>query len=184
MTKLEEITQKLQRRDAEIDIKLEVANSVLPLREALQDKIKTQVVGNNTLVVKEVCNSIVESIQSQTFDAVVQAIENQTEALQDDTSKLVLSELKLMLQELQKLENKPYFDEQKFNDVFNTSINRVVTVLQNQQELPYQTIYNRNSKGQITAVTEYFAGYTVKNTWSYDQNGRLIKVTTEKNANT
>lgn len=179
--RVQNVLEQLEKKSAELDIKLEAASSLEPVKQSFKDKIKTSVVGNNSLVFKQACGEITDAIKNQSFDQVIQSITNQTEAIENNTGKLVLAELGAMVKSLKNINDKNYFDEAAFDQIFRNSFDRVVSILQRQEEIPFQTDYKRNANGKISIVTEYYETHTVEHKWSYDSNGNLVKVRTSKN---
>jgi hypothetical protein len=173
--------KRLEKTKKEVELKENAIRNFNPLYETLLEHTQDKVNNNKSIFLKEAISSL--EIEKMDNLELIEVIDKQTSVLKDKNSKLILNELKGILEGISKLENKTYFDKDVFNKVFTNGITKIINVLVDNNEIPESTRYNRSliaGKRKITKVTEDYTDHKLIYNWVYDSSGELVQVKTNR----
>lgn len=182
---IDQIKQKIEdikRREKELTVREEVVASILPAYKSLGDKVKERVTSNSAALIGEAVTNAISDIKIDTSD-IAKSIEEKINIVEDKTSKAVLTEVRDMFIKIKELENKTYFDQNVFDNVFNEGIEKITNILVSQSAIPNNTTYDRALiKGvrKIVKVIEEYDEYSLIYSWIYDKSGDLSRIETRK----
>ena len=174
------IVDRVKRKEHELDIRLQATDSLSSLSQSLSSKVESKVANNKVAMLKEVCSTIGEKIESQSFSEITKALESQTKLLKDESGQEIVASVGKLIQEVSKLQDNNYFDQKEFDAVFSGGIRRIIDTLVSQEEIPTNTFYVRDNQGRIKTVREMFANYELVHEWKYS-GGYLMNVKVHKN---
>lgn len=177
--KIEEKIKELKLLKQQTDENIAVIDSMSVLSGKLSARIKNKIETNKLALVDTIVDSICQSIDTNS-EKLLLSLGQQTKELQDESGKEILKEMGRLLLEVEKLEQKKFFDANDLQKIVDKAIKNIVEIIKTRDEVPKSTIYGRRGDGKIIKVTEKYANSKVEYNWIYDQNGNLQSVTSKK----
>lgn len=184
MSEIDDLRKKvesLRERERRVNATAEAVRSMMPLYSQIESLIHDKVSTNRELILRSSVDEIVQGLEDFSTQDIVDKLNDLSVNVENEGSKKVVSELKRLFVQLQKLESKTYFDESAFRSIFSSGIERIANILIQDDMIPRATDYIRRSDQKITKVIETYDGFVLTHTWMYDSKGNLNRVTTKKN---
>ena len=174
------IVNRIKKKEHKLDVKLQAIEALATLSQSLSSKVQSKIANNKTAILQELCSSIGEKIENQSFSEVITALEKQTKLLKDESGIKIAEGVTKLIKEVGELQNKDYFDQKEFNLTFSGGIKRIVETLTDDEEFPNDTFYFRNNDGSIKEVVEDYDKFTLRHLWKYNGKNNLAHVKTIK----
>lgn len=172
--------RELKAREQAVSVREQVAATIQPLYQAVQQATQETVTSNYLLLLQSVVSGLGTDIQP-----VITALEKQTEQLEDTTGSDILGVLRTMVARLQAIQKNVVFDQKEFNSVFTEGIGQISTIIVRANELPLDTSYQRTliqGRKKITRVVETYEDTVITYNWHYDSDGELRRIVTSSDA--
>ena len=182
MNDIKKTVDRIKRKEHDLDVKLQASDALLPLSRMLSSKVESKVANNKVAFLQQICSEVGKKIEGQDFKQIVKALEKQTELLEDKSGKKIMESMVGLFQEISKLQDKDHFNQGEFDAVFSRGVERIISALANQDEIPTDTWYFRDANDRMKKVVEQYVGFDITSEYKYDRGGNLINVKTTKNA--
>lgn len=190
---LKDAVEAIKKKQRDLEVREQVVNLMMPgyynvlkenkeeMQKETLNKIETTAKETSETIkqsVEKMAEVIVEAIPQNDFTEVVSSINRQIKESGNESSKVILNELRNITSTIAKLGADKGLSQQ-----FIDSVGKITNAINLRGEEPISVEYKRVN-GRIMSVVETFERYTLTHAWAYDQDKQLRKVTTTRNETT